>query len=109
MENRHFGSYCPDDKVQVEVVMTDGKPLTSYSGRMHGFEPGETAMVEIYVGGRRFIILAGVAARAYGHHEPCIIVQSDVSLETKPVAINSVMVKFDAKGEEIWRKTSGRS
>jgi hypothetical protein len=98
MTDYHFGADCPDGLVQVEFVDTDGERLGAY-----GYKPGKTAIVELYVGGRRFTILAGTAAQMYGRHESGLIVMSDVSIECKNTAINSTLITLDQVGERIWR------
>ncbi len=86
------GKACPEGKVQVEV-----------SGDLD--VPTESAMIEIYVGGRRFIILAGAAARQWGVNVPGLLIQSDTTLQAVPQASNSVTVTLDRLGESVHQRT----
>ena len=82
------GKTCPEGKVQVEVNVDLDTPTDS-------------ALVEIYVGGRRFIILAGGAARQWGLTEPGLLIQTETSVQAVPSAMNSVAVTLDTLGESI--------
>jgi hypothetical protein len=106
MEERYFGKDCPEGLVQVETVMTDAEPRAEK--RWNGWKPGRRATVEIYVSGRRYIVLAGDAAKDYGHTEAGIVVMNECGLQARNVAINSVLVTYDAAGEAIWQKHSKR-
>lgn len=90
-----FGQDCPADLVQVETVITDGVQDGN------GWNPGRTLHIDIYIGGRRFLILAGEAAVAYGSTEPGLLVVADAGIEVKKQAINSASLTLDKTGEKI--------
>lgn len=99
----YFGQNCPDDMVQVESVITHSERKPHFDV-LAGWKPGQSAHIDLYIGGRRFLILAGQAARDYGHNEPGVYIMSDVGLDVKSVAVNAAFIKYDESGERIWRK-----
>jgi hypothetical protein len=103
MSESYYGQDCPSDMVQVEFVSTDGERMSDY-----GWKPGKSAKVELYVGGRRFIVLAGDAARMYGYHEPCVVVMSDVGLTSAKHAVNTIELRYDEIGERIWANVQAK-
>lgn len=85
------GKACPEGQVQVEINADLDQPT-------------ESAIVEIYVGGRRFVILAGGAARQWGLNEPGLLIQTETTLAAMPRAMNSVAVVLGEIGESIHQK-----
>jgi hypothetical protein len=107
-ENQFYGSDCPEGLVQVESVHPHAEPRPHCDIRYPGYQPSESATIELYVGGRRFIIMAGGAACAYGYNQQGIVVMSDVELNAKPLAVNSALITFSETGERIWRDVQAK-
>lgn len=92
-ENHYFGKDCPVGKVQVESVLGVQERRSEYG---IGWKPSNSAMIDVYVDGRRFCISVGDFASADGVRRGLHITTDRLDLVVDKHSLNSVDLYFPA-------------